>query len=73
MTALIFFLLGSLLRSLLSPADFIIMPDGSEASEARLLNILASHSQWREARRLVELRWPLWPRQWDLVVAAVRR
>lgn len=72
MTALIFFLLGSLLRSLLSPADFFIVPDAS-TTETRLLNLIAQRGQWREARRLLELRWPLLSHRWALIVATVRQ
>lgn len=62
--ALIAFLLGSLLRSLLSPADFIyVVTDLQEAEEGV--------GGWREIRRLVEIKY-LWG-GWDLQVAVVRR
>lgn len=59
------FLLGSLVRSLLSPADFVLYapPPGSGSPEA--------DDHWREIRRLVE-----WRGAWlgdDLVVAVVKR
>ena len=62
--ALIAFLVGSLLRSLLSPADFIyVVTDLREAEEGV--------GGWREIRRLVEIKY-LWG-GWDLQVAVVRR
>ncbi|KAG6909793.1 hypothetical protein DXG01_015286 [Tephrocybe rancida] len=61
--ALIAFLIGSLLRSLLSPADFIyFVTDVKEAEEA---------GGWREIRRLLEVKYILGG--WDFQVAAVRR
>lgn len=62
--ALIAFLIGSLLRSLLSPADFIyVATDMTEAEE----NV----SGWREIRRLLELKYIVGG--WDFQVAVVRR
>lgn len=64
--ALIAFLIGSLLRSLLSPADFIyVVTDLQEAEEANIV------SGWREIRRLVEIKYAIGG--WDFQVAAVRR
>ncbi|KAK0466749.1 uncharacterized protein EV420DRAFT_1505146 [Desarmillaria tabescens] len=64
--ALIAFLIGSLLRSLLSPADFIyVVTDLREAEEAN--NI----SGWREIRRLFEVKYIL--AGWDFQIAVVRR
>jgi hypothetical protein len=62
--ALIAFLLGSLLRSLLSPADFIyVSSDLKEAKEA--------NAGWREIRRLLEVKYIVGG--WDFQVAVVRR
>lgn len=62
--AIISFLLGSLIRSLLSPADFMYFPArGTDAGE--------DASGWREVRRLVEVKWVLWG--WDAVIFAVVR
>lgn len=61
---LIAFLVGSLLRSLLSPADFIyVATDLTDAED--------SVGGWREIRRLVEIKY-VWG-GWDLQVAVVRR
>ena len=65
--ALISFLLGSLLRSLLSPADFVYL-----ARDAQDMHEVGDeHGGWRELRRLMELRYILG--RWDFVVAVVRR
>jgi hypothetical protein len=65
--ALISFLLGSLLRSLLSPADFVyVARDAQDMHEVE-----NEHGGWRELRRLMELRY-LFGR-WDFMVAVVRR
>ncbi|GAA5894812.1 hypothetical protein JCM5296_007589 [Sporobolomyces johnsonii] len=77
--AIIAFLLGSLLRSLLTPADYIIYrpdsaaPHGHQVEQA-LLQAFDPNRRWREAKRLVELR-TTWTGlvNWDLIVAAVRR
>ncbi|CCM01330.1 uncharacterized protein FIBRA_03379 [Fibroporia radiculosa] len=62
--ALIAFLVGSFLRSLLSPADFIyVVPDRREFEEAS--------AGWRELRRLFEVKYVLGG--WDFQIAAVRR
>ncbi|GAA5880465.1 hypothetical protein JCM3774_005201 [Rhodotorula dairenensis] len=72
--AIISFLIGSLLRSLLTPADYIIYrPEpiaGHSDVEHALLSALDANRRWREARRLLELRGLL---GWDLMVAAVKR
>jgi len=62
--ALIAFLVGSLLRSLISPADFIYM--GSTTPSERL-----DGDGWRQVKRLVEIKYGWWG--WDFVVAVVRR
>lgn len=63
--ALIAFLVGSLLRSLLSPADFIYVgaDDGSAGN--------GIESGWREVRRLMEIKYIFGG--WDFQVAVVRR
>lgn len=67
--ALIAFLMGSLLRSLISPADFIyVMPD-SELSAG--MGGEEGGAGWREIRRLVEVKYLVGG--WDFQVAVVRR
>lgn len=62
--ALIAFLIGSLLRSLLSPADFIyVVTDLQDAEEGS--------AEWREIRRLLEVKYIVGG--WDFQVAVVRR
>jgi len=62
--ALISFLIGSLLRSLLSPADFIyVVTDLEEGGETT--------KGWREIKRLVEVKYLLGG--WDFQIAVVRR
>ncbi|KIK93150.1 hypothetical protein PAXRUDRAFT_829255 [Paxillus rubicundulus Ve08.2h10] len=62
--ALIAFLIGSLLRSLLSPADFIyVVADAQDAEEVG--------TGWREIRRLVEVKYIVGG--WDFQIAVVRR
>jgi hypothetical protein len=65
--ALISFLIGSLLRSLLSPAEFVAeIPVTSGADEAA-----KGGYEWREIKRLVEIKYLVGG--WDFVVAVVRR
>ncbi|GAA5885767.1 hypothetical protein JCM6882_007558 [Rhodosporidiobolus microsporus] len=73
------FLLGSLLRSLLTPADYIIYRSETAAAaqsdvENALLQAFDPNRRWREARRLLELR-SAWGGTfgWDIIVAAVKR
>lgn len=62
--ALIAFLIGSLLRSLLSPADFIyVVTDIKDAEDVS--------TGWREIRRLVEVKYIVGG--WDFQIAVVRR
>ncbi|KAG1735947.1 uncharacterized protein EDB91DRAFT_1143690 [Suillus paluster] len=62
--ALIAFLIGSLLRSLLSPADFIyVVTDLQDAEEGS--------AGWREIRRLLEVKYIVGG--WDFQIAVVRR
>ncbi|KAH7921184.1 hypothetical protein BV22DRAFT_1038944 [Leucogyrophana mollusca] len=62
--ALIAFLIGSLLRSLLSPADFIyVVTDLRDAEEVT--------AGWREIRRLLEVKYIVGG--WDFQIAVVRR
>jgi hypothetical protein len=66
LVGLVAFLIGSLLRSLLSPADFIyVVTDVGEAETA------TSVGGWREIRRLLELKY--FVGGWDFQVAVVRR
>ena len=64
LVALVAFLVGSLLRSLISPADFIyVVTDEKE---------IGSVSQgWREIRRLLEVKYVVGG--WDFQIAVVRR
>ncbi|GAA5830815.1 hypothetical protein JCM11251_001084 [Rhodosporidiobolus azoricus] len=73
------FLLGSLLRSLLTPADYIIYRSETAVAaqtdvENALLQAFDPNRRWREARRLLELR-SAWGGRfgWDIIVAAVKR
>ncbi|KDQ61841.1 hypothetical protein JAAARDRAFT_31325 [Jaapia argillacea MUCL 33604] len=62
--ALIAFLVGSLLRSLISPADFIhVVTDFKEVDETT--------TGWREIKRLVEIKYLIGG--WDFQIAVVRR
>lgn len=62
--ALIAFLMGSFLRSLLSPADFIyVVTDRKEIDHAR--------TGWREIKRLLEVKYMVGG--WDFQIAVVRR
>lgn len=62
--ALIAFLIGSLLRSMLSPADFVyVVSDLNDVEDVS--------SGWREIRRLLELKYIVGG--WDFQVALVRR
>jgi len=66
LVGLVAFLIGSLLRSLLSPADFIhVVTDVAEAEGTN------SVGEWREIRRLFELKY--FVGGWDFQVAVVRR
>jgi len=65
-TAMIAFLLGSLIRSLLSPADFMFVPSHKQGEALR-----GEDGGWREVKRLVEVKWILWG--WDAVIFAVVR
>ena len=62
--ALIAFLLGSLLRSLLSPSDFIYVVTDVGSLEQE-------EGGWREIRRLVEVKYLVGG--WDFQIAVVRR
>lgn len=63
--AIIAFLLGSLLRSLLSPAEFVyVVRDARDAEDA-------GGGQWREIKRLLEVKYIAGG--WDFQVAVVRR
>jgi hypothetical protein len=62
--ALIAFLIGSLLRSLLSPADFVYLVTDVKGAEEM-------ESGWREIKRLVEFKYIVGG--WDFQIAVVRR
>jgi hypothetical protein len=66
LVGLVAFLIGSLLRSLLSPADFIYVVTDMQAAETA-----NSVGGWREIRRLLELKYVVGG--WDFQVAVVRR
>jgi len=59
--ALISFLFGSLLRSLLTPADFIYVAQDLSELEAG----------WREIKRIVEFKYAVGG--WDFLIGVVRR
>jgi hypothetical protein len=61
--ALIAFLIGSLLRSLLSPADFIYVVTDLQDAEGS--------AGWREIKRLLEVKYIVGG--WDFQIAVVRR
>lgn len=61
--AVIAFLLGSLLRSLISPADFVYIGESAPQGDVG--------GGWRELRRLIEVKYVFGG--WDLQIAAVRR
>ncbi|KAF8513435.1 hypothetical protein BU17DRAFT_95422 [Hysterangium stoloniferum] len=64
--ALISFLFGSLLRSLLTPADFVYIPQGlTQPEKGRELE------GWREIKRLVEFKHVAGG--WDFLIGIVRR
>lgn len=56
----IFFLLGSLFRSLLSPTDFVIVENASDPT------YLDEHVGWRRLTRLIEFKYLL--RDGDLII-----
>ncbi|KAG2364677.1 hypothetical protein BDR07DRAFT_1608006 [Suillus spraguei] len=64
--ALIAFLFGSLLRSLLSPADFIYAVTDLQDDEKK-----RKSAEWRELRRLLEVKYIVGG--WDFLIAVVRR
>jgi hypothetical protein len=71
LVALISFLFGSLLRSLLTPADFILYPrEASGEIDMHVLQALDPQRRWRQARRLFEVRTP---GKHDFILAAVRK
>ena len=65
---LIAFLLGSLLRSLLSPADFIYVVNDLREVKDEFGSV---ESGWREIKRLVEIKYIVGG--WDFQIAVVRR
>lgn len=86
LVALASFLLGSLVRGLTSPADFVLVPSspsaaGGSAGDAALFEVRrmlqgwegqpSGDVAWRELRRLVEIKRII--AGWDLVVAIAHR
>jgi hypothetical protein len=75
--ALVAFLLGSLLRSLISPADFVyVVTDardlGAAAEQVKHAGLVTKAEEgWREIRRLLELKYIVGG--WDFQIAVVRR
>lgn len=66
MVALIAFLIGSLIRSMLSPADFVyVVSDLNDVPGDTMV------SGWREIKRLLEVKYIIGG--WDFQVALVRR
>jgi hypothetical protein len=70
LVALVAFLLGSLLRSLVSPADFVYVVTDAKAAQERIQGDPQAQG-WREIRRLVELKYIVGG--WDFQIAVVRR
>ncbi|GBE89456.1 hypothetical protein SCP_1601180 [Sparassis crispa] len=64
--AVIAFLIGSLLRSLLSPSDFVHL-----VTDRRDIDEVGAGGGWREIKRLLEVKYVLGG--WDFQVAVVRR
>lgn len=80
LVALVAFLCGSLLRSLLTPADFVLDLDTSASLngaggtvDVKLLQALHPDRRWRQARRLFELRLPRFILDSDLMIASVKK
>lgn len=72
--ALVAFLCGSLLRSLLTPADFVLDTGAAGGSvDLKLLSALHPDRRWRQARRLFELRFPSALSPSDIMCATVRK
>jgi hypothetical protein len=66
--AILSFLLGSFIRSLMSPTDFFVTPVSDKLEEA-LLDAIDPNRRMRRTQRLLQLRF--WT--FDLIVAAVHR
>ena len=72
--ALVAFLCGSLLRSFLTPADFVLDTGSAGGSvDLKLLQALHPDRRWRQARRLFELRFPSLVSPSDIMCATVRK
>lgn len=71
---LISFFLGSLLRSLILPHDFVLFPlrrrTGNELEDWILEWVRGRGVEWREVVRVLEIR--VWGAGWSLVLAAVK-
>lgn len=71
LVALISFLIGSLLRSLLSPNDYVFLTAPTSQVETALLDLLDPKRKWKYATRLVHVRLTGTGR--DLIAAIVER
>jgi hypothetical protein len=72
--ALVAFLLGSLLRSLVGPTDFVLeAPTTDGVVDIRLLQALHPGRHWRPARRIVDFRLPRLFSKVEFMCAAVER
>lgn len=69
LVAMISFLLGSLLRSLLSPGDYIFFTRPLDSMEAAVWELLNPHKKWKFATRLLQL--PIPGLRRDFVAALV--
>ena len=69
--ALISFLLGSLLRSLLSPGDYILLPHAASNADKAILDVVDPQRKWRHAMKILQVPVPGTGR--DLVAAFVDR
>lgn len=71
LVAVISFLVGSLLRSLLSPGDYIFFTQSVDNVELALMELLEPNRKWKYAMRLLQIPLPGFGR--DLVAAVVER
>ena len=69
--ALISFLLGSLLRSLLSPGDYVLLPHAASSADKAVLDVIDPQRKWRHAMKILQVPIPGIGR--DLVAAFVDR
>lgn len=71
LVGVISFLIGSLLRSLLSPGDYIFFTKNVDNVELALMELLEPNRKWKYAVRLLQIPIPGLSR--DLVAAVVER